>query len=220
MAEVIAFISSVTAIVQISDRIIGVCKYYIKTARDAPSDLRAILIEVLTMKTIFETQEFLTEHNKELSSVVSSLSGEGGPIEGCRRSITELERLLHQNIVKHGGQGGSQRRKMQSTSAALAWPLKASKARKLLDDIMRHKATVSLALTTDSMYVMSSLYSHACITLLDLHEVCTARLVLRRVGWAPWLRMYSQDIKTIRTKALEIHDMLTGMARVHHRYVQ
>jgi hypothetical protein len=120
MAEVIAFISSVTAIVQISDRIIGLCKCYIRTAQDAPSDFRAILIEVSTLKTIFENLEFLTEHNRDLSIAMSSLSGKEGPIEGCRRSITELERLLPQDAAKHVGRSGSKRRKTQSTFAALA----------------------------------------------------------------------------------------------------
>jgi hypothetical protein len=152
MAEVVAVVavvSSAIAIVQISDRIIGLCKFYIETAQDASSDLRTILIELSMLKTIFENLEFLTACGNGFSSTVGALLKEEGPVEGCRRSITELEKLFPRECV----QDGSKRQKVKSTFAALAWPLKQNKARKLLDEIMRHKTTVTLALTTDSMYV-------------------------------------------------------------------
>lgn len=154
MAEVIAVGASVIAIVQISDRIIGFCKFYIETARDASSDLRATLLELSMLKTIFENLNFLTEYRNGVSSTASTLCGKDGPIEGCRRSITELEKLFPRDCI----QNGSKRKKIKSTFAALAWPLKETKAKKLLDEITRYKTTIILALTTDSMYVTQSLH--------------------------------------------------------------
>ena len=57
MAEAAA---PIIAIIMISDRVIGLCKYYIGGLKDAPADLRAILIETSTLKTILENVQFLT----------------------------------------------------------------------------------------------------------------------------------------------------------------
>ena len=151
MAEVIAVGASVIAIIQVTDRIIALCKFYIETVRDAPSALRVILIETSTLKTIFENLNFLTACNSGVSKTVSTLSGEYGPIEGCRRSITELEKLFPSDCIQTTGQARSKKRKVKATLVALAWPMKENKARKLLDEIVRYKTTITLALTTESM---------------------------------------------------------------------
>lgn len=139
------------AIIQIADRIIGLCKFYIETARDAPSDLRIILIETSALKTILENLNFLTACDGPDSTAARRISGADGPIEGCCRTVTELEKLFPSDSVRTRGRKGSKRRMLNSALTALAWPLKESKARKLLDEMMRYKTTISLALTTNSM---------------------------------------------------------------------
>jgi hypothetical protein len=54
MAEAISIGASIIAIIQIANRVIGLCKFYIKTVRNALLDLQAILIKTSTMKTILE----------------------------------------------------------------------------------------------------------------------------------------------------------------------
>ena len=151
MAEAIALAASIVAIIQITDRIIDVCKFYIRTAKEASSDFRVILLETSTLKSIFENLNFLTACNDKVSRTVSTLSGEEGPIEGCRRSVTELEKLFSSGSIRASGQNLSKKRKVKETLAALAWPLKENKARKLLSEIMRYKTTIILALTTESV---------------------------------------------------------------------
>jgi hypothetical protein len=84
MAEAIALSASIIAIFQIADRVIGLCKLYIETVRDAPSDLRTILIETSTMKTILENIQFLMSCNNRPSAMLDVLYGADGPID--RRS--------------------------------------------------------------------------------------------------------------------------------------
>ena len=155
MAEAIALGASIIAIIQITDRIVDLCKFYIETVQDAPSDLRVILMETSMLKTILENLKFLTTCNDGLSTIPSTLSSAGDPIEGCLKSVTELEKLFPSNYVQSAGQNGLKERKLRATVAALAWPLKASKAKKLLDEIMRYKTTITLALTAESMLVVS-----------------------------------------------------------------
>ncbi|KAL6713228.1 hypothetical protein ACLMJK_009349 [Lecanora helva] len=181
MAEVIAFGASVIAIIQIADRVIGQCKFYIETTCNAPSDLRAILIETSALKTILENLNFLTACDGPFSAIVRSLSGADGPIEGCLRTAAELEKLFPSDTSQMTGRKDSKRRRLDSALRALAWPLKESKAKKLLDEMMRYKTTISLALTTSSV----------------------------------------QDVKEIKEKASEIHDMLTESQRLEvYRWLQ
>ena len=151
MAEALAVGASVIAIIQMTDRIIGLCKFYIETARDAPSDLRVILVETSALKTILENLNFLTACDGPDSTATRRISGADGPIEGCFRTVTELEKLFPSDSVGTRGRKSSKRRRLTSVLTALAWPLKENKARKLLDEMMRYKTTISLALTTNSM---------------------------------------------------------------------
>ena len=77
----------------------------------------------------------------------NSLSGGDGPIEGCRVAIARLEKLFPSDCVPSGS-GGLKRRKVMT---ALAWPLKQNKANTLLRELVQHKTTINLALTTESM---------------------------------------------------------------------
>lgn len=169
MAEVVAAASSVIAIIQITDRIVGLCKFYIETAKDAASDLRLILLEISTLKTIFENLDFLTTHKCGVSTAVSTLSGKDGAIEGCCRSITELEKLFPPDWKQTTRQNASKKQKVKATWAALAWPLKENKAKKLLDEIMRYKTTITLAITTNSVQDIKDIRTKS----LEMHHILT-----------------------------------------------
>ena len=151
MAEAIAVGASVIAIIQITDRIIGLCKFYIELTQDALSHLRAILIEISALKTIFDNLKFLTGFDGPCSTTAKSLCGADGPIDGCLRSMIELEKLLPSDSVHLKERGRSKKERLRSTMASLAWPLKEKKAQKLLEEITHYKSTITLALTTDSM---------------------------------------------------------------------
>jgi hypothetical protein len=147
MAETIALGASIIAVIQIADRIIGLTKQYIEAVQDAPRDLHVIRIETSTLKAIFESLKLFQDSERFLLDNFQNLDGENGPIEGCRRSLSNLERLFGPD-VDTTVQG--KRRKIQVTLSGLAWPLKQSKAKKLLDEVLRYKTTISLALSSES----------------------------------------------------------------------
>jgi hypothetical protein len=160
MAEAVGLGASIIAIYQIADRLIGLCKFYIETVYDAPSDLRKILIEMSALKTIFQDLEFLKRCDSKLSAVLGNMAGSDGAIGACRQAIADMEKLFPQDSVNihRSADRASKRMKVayKATLAALAWPFKASKAMKLLQDISMHKTTITLALTTNSMSVSIS----------------------------------------------------------------
>ena len=149
MAEAVALSASIIAIFQIADRVIGLCKLYIETVRDAPSDLRTILIETSTMKTILENVQFLMSCNNRPSAMLDVLYGADGPIEGCRSAIAKMEGLFPSGYAQGHKGSRSKRQKVKASLATLAWPLKESRARKLMEEVIRYKSTINLALTTE-----------------------------------------------------------------------
>jgi len=138
MAEAIGVVSSVISIIQITDRIIGLCKFYIEAASSTPSDLRTIFIEVSTLKTIFENLEFLRKTDEETSTRLKKLSEDDGPIQGCLKSVKELETLFPSESLSMSDNNSdrSTRRKVKAAFDILAWPLKAPHARRLLEQII------------------------------------------------------------------------------------
>lgn len=152
MAEVVAIVASVIAVIQMTDGIGNICKYYIESVRDCPSELRVILLETSMLKTLFENLQFFYNSNNNISKTISSLAGQDGPIEGCKNSITALEALFPSDFAQtNGRQTSRKRKKLTATLAALAWPLKEKRARKLLEEIGKYKSTISLVLTADSL---------------------------------------------------------------------
>lgn len=142
MAEVLAVVASVIAVIQISDQVIGLCKFYIESlSSEAPSSLRAVLIEVSTLKTVLEGLEFLSKCDNFTPALQKRLWASDGPVEGSRAAITALEKLFPKESVQ-SGQNASKRQKVQAALAALAWPLKQGRVQELLQQISSHKADI------------------------------------------------------------------------------
>jgi hypothetical protein len=157
MAEFLAVGASIVAFLQLTDRVISVCKFYIETVHDVHHDLRVILVEVSSLKATLETLSFLFHSDPEFApDTLRNLESPNGALTACNKSLAELEKLFlvdQQHLSHHQGRVKRPRtEKISQAVAALAWPLKASKARKLLDEISRHKANIVLALSTDSRY--------------------------------------------------------------------
>ncbi|KAM0810010.1 hypothetical protein AB5N19_10357 [Seiridium cardinale] len=146
MAEV----GTILAIVQIADRVIGLCKYWIETIRDAPSDLRSILLETSMLQATFKNIEFLATCGDALSTTISDMLDPNGPIEHCRKVLMELTNLIPPEVVLAAHNSMSRKERTKMMLARLAWPLRENKAHKLLQELGRFKTTIGLALTTQS----------------------------------------------------------------------
>jgi hypothetical protein len=146
--------AGVIAIIQISTKIVSVCSDYIRNVKGAPSDLQRIMLEVAAVKGIFEALSLLlplADHTDSAASQQNdnenSYSFLRGSVDGCARELTALEALFPKAEDRSSD---GKRRKCLPSLSSLAWPLKAHRAKKHLDDISQYKATISLALTTRS----------------------------------------------------------------------
>jgi hypothetical protein len=82
--EAVGIVVSIFTFVQVADRVINLCKSYPELARDAPSDLRAILIKTSTLQTVLHNLQFLASCGHS-PTALHILAGEEGPIAGCIR---------------------------------------------------------------------------------------------------------------------------------------
>jgi hypothetical protein len=104
------------------------------------------LIEVGSVKSVLEVLDSLLPkdgepaRNSDMSIIEAKLGGSDGPLERCMQALTALNSLFPLP---------EQEKPMKLS--LLAWPFKEGKARKLLDEIGRYKATIALVLTTESM---------------------------------------------------------------------
>lgn len=134
MADPLSVGASLLAFIGLADRIIRLSIHCIDGVQDAPSDFRMIHGEVSSLRAIADD---LTATDQ------LSLFAKGGTLEACHRCLSELETLLPADT--------NQGRRRMLTIAELAWPLKQSRARKLLAELSQHKATLLLMISGDIM---------------------------------------------------------------------
>ncbi|KAK8008090.1 hypothetical protein PG991_010641 [Apiospora marii] len=146
MAEALGVAASVIAVIELTDRVVELCRAYIGSATEASRDLRRILAEVSAVKAILENLQFLGENDAEFSGVLQILERQEGLIPQCTRCVAELEKLFPPD-VRGTGKG---KERMQRVLTSLSWPLKEAKAKKLLGELAAHKLNLSLVLTTES----------------------------------------------------------------------
>jgi hypothetical protein len=144
--------AGVIAILGLAEKIISSCKSYLSSIRDAPSDLRSILIEVSSLKSILDNLQFLATHGADgdHSQTLQDLNGPDGPIHGCWEALAKLENLFPPTTVP--GSTATKRRAINISLANLAWPFKKRHAAEFLGQIRLHKSTISLSLTSDTAY--------------------------------------------------------------------
>ncbi|KAH7013855.1 hypothetical protein EDB80DRAFT_680861 [Ilyonectria destructans] len=86
--------ASVFAFIQTSDRVAGVCKYYIDTIKGYPRELRVIFIETKSVAVVCEGLQFLRQDDVDDAAIIARLAGSDGPIEECKKTVEQLESLL------------------------------------------------------------------------------------------------------------------------------
>jgi hypothetical protein len=125
MAEAFGVAAGALTVIELTAKLISQCKHLIETTRDAPQDLNRILVEIASLKAALESLHYLSSAGSEFSDNVTQLAAElDGLVLGSQSAPKKREKI--QNSLK--------------------WCFKESKARKLLDDILQHKTTITLTL--------------------------------------------------------------------------
>lgn len=159
MAEAIAAVgvaASIIAVVELAGRIAKICKFYIDTTKDYPRDLRLIYVEIGSLKVIFEGLTFLDPHDSADSTTLKALLRNDGPVQHCKKAVEDLEKLFPPvPPTPAHSRKRPKREVLQAGLVSLAWPLKAEKSRRLLEEIMQYKSTIAVALQGQLLSVFS-----------------------------------------------------------------
>lgn len=182
MADPLSIIASSIAVIQAADAIISLCKGYIESVLDAPSDIRRVYVEVSVLKAVFENLKFLDENgNGGSSPMLLKILGKDGPVQGCQRCITAIQAELFSDTTsaaekpkKHDHNPGKLRRALSWLArllgkkgkvptkqqralgrglSGLTWPLKKGKVLKLLEEVTQYKDSITLAISSENMRV-------------------------------------------------------------------
>jgi hypothetical protein len=144
MADPLSIGASVLAFVGLAERVIRAVHVCVEAVKDCPHDLQMMLCELSSMKAVFQSLTAADDPDFASTSLVRALFDKTGPVAACQRCLLGLEALLPK---VEQDRPVVQRHRI--TLAELAWPLKQSKARKLLAEISHHKATLLLAVSGD-----------------------------------------------------------------------
>lgn len=145
MAEALALTTGILTVIDVTAKLISKCKKLIEDARDAPRDLRHIMVELSSLKSVLENLKFLADADSEFSDTVKKMDKVDGAVKGCGAAVEKLSEELDGLILEDPPDAKIS--KGQRLKTALIWSLKErSRARKLLGDIGEYKATISLTL--------------------------------------------------------------------------
>lgn len=159
MADPLSIAASVAGLITLADTIFRASFQYAKSAKNAKQealdlaseaqDLAGVLHRLSLVASAFETDpEAEHQHTLRLHHVLS-----------CRRMLLRVEKALAKASSDFdAGKGRAVRR-------AIKWPFSSTEVKEVLDEIGRHKATLALALTADTMDALMR-----SLTLQDANE--------------------------------------------------
>ncbi|KAK1834051.1 hypothetical protein QBC39DRAFT_30471 [Podospora conica] len=159
MADPLSIAASVAGLITLADTIFRASFQYAKSAKNAKQealdlaseaqDLAGVLHRLSLVASAFETDpEPERQHTLRLHHVLS-----------CRRMLLRVEKALAK--ASSDFDAG----KARAVRRAVKWPFSSTEVKELLDEIGRHKATLSLALTADTMDALMR-----SLTLQDTNE--------------------------------------------------
>jgi len=131
--------ASVVAVVELSAKIASLCVEYSRAVKHAKDDIERLRREVGSLAEFLrELQQFLDgPHNAQLSTSPILCDA----LKSCRSQLTELEKKLNP--------GKRQKAMSRVGLRVLKWPFESKDVNKIVDELNRHKQTVSVALQLD-----------------------------------------------------------------------
>ncbi|AEO70580.1 uncharacterized protein THITE_72721 [Thermothielavioides terrestris NRRL 8126] len=136
------------------------------------------------------------------TTALDALARDHGPIEGCRKAILELEHLLPSESIF------STESKRKALLTAIAWTLKDSKAKALLDELRGYKSTITLALTTDSVFDLKDIKASTEEIQTTTKVIHASLTDIQRQQVDSWLRV--TDTSRLHEKSCAEYEPGTG----------
>ncbi|PVH67497.1 hypothetical protein DL98DRAFT_296048, partial [Cadophora sp. DSE1049] len=142
--------ASVIAVIDISAKIFELCQTYFSEVKEARKDIQRLRDGVTSLQDVMtDVRDLAEDSNLSGRSVFSRLNQHDGPVQQCER---DLRRLL---VQLEPGEGEGKMRRFGLR--AFKWPFSSKDVDKRLQIINEHKATFTLALTSDNLALTRSI---------------------------------------------------------------
>ncbi|RPB18652.1 hypothetical protein L211DRAFT_901709 [Terfezia boudieri ATCC MYA-4762] len=148
--------ASVIAVVQIAGQVMSLCVNYYSIAKNAQSDIKYLLDNIVALISLFQHIEALSKGPGAAKLVASKELIEGVALE-LKQEFQKLKKILE----PEERQGF-----FQYFSRRLTWPLKREDVDKVFQLLERHKTTLILAMNSDQMYEADDSPPQRCMLIL------------------------------------------------------
>lgn len=139
MAEALGLAASVLAVLELTSKLLSLGYEYIRSAKDAPEDLRSLVDELNSLNTVLVSLESYFRDQKKPQLPALQAFGQKGPLHGCKLA---LQRLLAKLGPKEDFRGKTKR---------LKWFFEKEETFQHIERIQRHVRLFNLALTVDHL---------------------------------------------------------------------
>jgi hypothetical protein len=142
MADPLSIAASVAGLITIAETVIGSGYQYVKNAKDAGSQVSALISEITNLFGVLHSLHLVAcrFEGEEFDSTMQIHH-----IHSCYVVLEKIKlRLDKANPV------GSHNA-LEAAKRKLHWPISSSETKSLIADVERHKSTLSLALHADGM---------------------------------------------------------------------
>jgi hypothetical protein len=146
MAEVVDLVSLVFEVIELADAAISGCKKLVEAIRDAPKDLRVLLLTVSTFKALLQhVDSFMGT-----SEVAREREHLAGQVQQAKDILEEMDLLLAkpEDLLA--------KEKNSLTKMRGAWMLNSNQGKfaKSLEELRRCQESINAILTADTWYVI------------------------------------------------------------------
>ncbi|KAL8886795.1 MAG: hypothetical protein Q9215_005533 [Flavoplaca cf. flavocitrina] len=143
MADPLSLSFGIAGLVTLSERLFSRTLKYAKAVRNAPEEIRSLSEEIGALNGLLHRVQLLARE-VEGQPVETSIQAYG--LDSCHKTLDKIKIILD----KHEGPATA-KATMETVKRRLKWPFSTSEAKSLVEEIGRHKSTLSLALKADEI---------------------------------------------------------------------
>ena len=148
MADPFSIVTGSLTLLELSAKVIKQCKHLISAAKSAPQELKSILVEVYALEAALNSLSFLAGEDSEFAEQATNRVGVKSAVTNCEATLDDLAKELGSLSIGNSTQIGTSKR--QRVKEAIKWTWKEAEVKKLLNDVLQHKTTITLGLLSQT----------------------------------------------------------------------
>ncbi|KAF1851654.1 ankyrin, partial [Cucurbitaria berberidis CBS 394.84] len=142
MADPLSVAGSIAGLLSIADIVFRKLYQYVKTAKKAEIEVQKLKNEVATLTGVLHNLHLVVEELEDDSTIDNAIKVDH--VASCSATLKRIDSVLSSIQFPKD-------QKIQNAIQRLKWPFKATETKEIGDEVRRHRETLSLALSADSM---------------------------------------------------------------------